>query len=132
MEELSKIVSTILTQLRYSGKLPTRLNDEDFHDLHQEGMVAGLAMLPHFDAQRGSMRSYMGRSIARAILAYAWKTSNLGVTGGHDGVQIWSDQELPPLPDDDGLHPDAVIDASPEDEAQADDLAMFFETLQED
>lgn len=88
--ELQKLVSAVLAAIQRDGRLPTRLNTEDFDDLRQEGILGALGAVDNFDPARGSMGAYLRTPITRSILRAAWSIANCGLTGDVSAVQVWS------------------------------------------
>lgn len=110
--ELYKLAQGIVASLRQSGKMPSRLDEEDYHDFLQEGVMAALPMLTSFDPARGTLRAYAGKAMARAILRSAWGTATVGITGLHKGIQVWSiDDELLSIDEGEDDDPAAVEEA---------------------
>jgi DNA-directed RNA polymerase specialized sigma24 family protein len=94
VDAITRLTAAIIANLRRSGRLPTRLNEEDFDDLSQEGILTCLELLPKFDPARGSLGAYMARPAARAILAAAWQQAQVGITGTPpEGVQVWGESD---------------------------------------
>lgn len=83
-------VKAVLAAIRRSGRLPVRLDEEDMYDLESAGTIAALLALDKYDAQRGSLRAYLDKPIARAILKESWRIANSGITGDHGSLQIFS------------------------------------------
>jgi DNA-directed RNA polymerase specialized sigma24 family protein len=90
VEELQRVCKTIFSMLRRAGKIPARLNEEEYEDAIQEGFIEALGAYPRYDASRGSLVTYLYLPVSRAITRYAWKQATLGITGDHDGVQVHS------------------------------------------
>lgn len=112
-EELLKLSAAVLAALRRDGRLPTRLDEEDYNDLLQEGVLAALQARNGFDAARGSLRTYFRKPILRAQLKAAWQIASVGITGDHHGVQVWRE-------DDDSIDLNAI---------QIDDIADEIEAF---
>jgi len=90
---LHKLSVAVLAALRRDGRLPTRLDEEDYEDLAQEGILAALVSIGSFDPSRGNLRTYLSKPIARAQLKAAWRTASVGITGDHRGVPVFTDDE---------------------------------------
>lgn len=88
--ELTAISKAVLAAIRRDGRLPARLDEEDYNDLVQEGLLAALSCLDRFDPQRGNLRAYLNQPIARAQLKEAWRMASVGITGDHSSLQVWS------------------------------------------
>ena len=87
---IMSLSSAIMAQLRRDGRFPTRLDEEDYDDILQEGALAAWLLISRYDPDRGSLRAFMGRAVARAMLACAWGQAQAGITGDHDSLQVWS------------------------------------------
>lgn len=84
------IVKAVLAALRRSGRLPTRLDEEDYDDLFSEGTAAALMVMATYDPERGSLRAYLDKPISRAIIKESWRIANIGITGDHGSLQVFS------------------------------------------
>jgi hypothetical protein len=89
-EHITLVVKTVLAVMRRNGRLPTRLDEEDMNDLESEGTLTALMVVDRFDPERGSLRAYLDKPVARAILKAAWGIANGGITGDHGALQVWS------------------------------------------
>lgn len=89
-EYIIALSKAVLAALRRTGRLPVRLDDEDYDDLQSEGVVAALAILDRYDPARGTLRAYLDKPIGRAILKAAWRIANAGITGDHGSLQVFS------------------------------------------
>jgi hypothetical protein len=87
---LLKLSAAVLAALQRDGRLPARLDEEDYEDLLQEGVLAGLLASDGHDPARGSVRTYLSKPIGRAQLKAAWAMASVGITGHHNGVQVYS------------------------------------------
>jgi len=81
---------SIIAQLRRDGRFPARLDEEDYADISQDGTLAALGLFNRYDPNRGSLRAFMGPAMARAMLACAWAQAQVGITGDHGALQVWS------------------------------------------
>lgn len=82
--------ASIMAQLRREGRFPARLDEEDYDDILQDGTLAALTLFSRFDPDRGSLRAFMYRAMARAMLDCAWHQAQVGITGHHGALQVWS------------------------------------------
>jgi hypothetical protein len=94
MSDLSPVIllnlsKAVLAAIQRDGRLPARLDEEDYGDLVQEGILAALENLDNYDPMRGTLRAYLSQPIARAQLTAAWGISSVGMTGNFDAVQVW-------------------------------------------
>lgn len=87
---LQDAATKVFHNLRRAGRIPARLDEEEHADAIQEGILASLSLMSHFDPSRGSLSRFLARPMERAMLRAAWKSANLGITGDHGGVQVWS------------------------------------------
>lgn len=89
-EYIIALSKAVLAALRRTGRLPVRLDSEDYDDLQSEGVLAALSILDRYDPARGTLRAYLDKPIGRAILKAAWRIANAGITGDHGSLQIFS------------------------------------------
>lgn len=87
---LHNLSTAVLAALRRSGRLPTRLDEEDYDDLIQEGIIAGLQAMHNHDPNRGNVNTFLRKPMERAQLRAAWRIANVGMTGDVTSVQVWS------------------------------------------
>lgn len=120
-EHVTEIVKAVLAATKRSGRLPTRLDEEDYEDLLSEGVLAALLVADKYDPDRGTLRTYLDKPVSRAIIKAAWRIANVGITGDHGALQVWS-------MDDAGAH---IDDGVPEelDLPQVPDVAEEIEAF---
>jgi DNA-directed RNA polymerase specialized sigma subunit len=87
---IMSLAAQLVRQLRLERRFPARLDEEDYNDISQAGVLAALTLFPRYDPSRGSMRAFMARAMVRAMLNCAWAQAQVGITGDHDALQIWS------------------------------------------
>lgn len=87
---IQSLSASIMAQLRRDGRFPARLDEEDYEDISQDGVLVALSLFDRYDPNRGTLRAFMARAMARAMLACAWSQAQVGITGDHGALQVWS------------------------------------------
>jgi DNA-directed RNA polymerase specialized sigma24 family protein len=117
VDGIVRLSESIMAQLRRERRFPTRLDEEDYADILQEGTLSALRLLDRFDPARGSLRAFMSRPMARAMLACAWDQAHCGITGNHDSLPVWSLDDNAPQEGHDAIEQPLADDVADEVEA---------------
>jgi hypothetical protein len=92
---IMSLAAQLVRQLRLDRRFPARMDEEDYNDVSQAGVLAALTLFPRYDASRGSMRAFMSRAMVRAMLDCAWAQAQVGITGDHGALQVYEFDDTP-------------------------------------
>ena len=92
---IMSLAAQLVRQLRLDRRFPARMDEEDYDDVSQAGVLAALTLFPRYDPSRGSMRAFMARAMVRAMLNCAWAQAQVGITGNHSALQVFEFDDTP-------------------------------------
>src|SRR5580693_2751748 len=88
VEELQLAAKTVFWRLKRAGKLPVRLNTEEYEDAISEAFIEAFRTYSRYDPSRGTVLNFFYLPMAHAILRFAWKQASVGITGDHGYLNV--------------------------------------------